>query len=64
MIVHQKVVLRLFTARLPAVRCSFVATWYNLIWLSSLLAKADEIQSALKISPESHFMPFRLITIL
>jgi len=47
MIVPQKAVLRLFTAGLPAESCNFVATWRNLIWLSSLLAKADEIQDAL-----------------
>jgi len=47
MIVPQKAVLQLFTAGLPAVSCIFVATWRNLIWLSSLLAKADEIQNAL-----------------
>jgi len=37
MIVPQKAVLRLFTAGLSAVSCNFVATWCNLIWLSSLL---------------------------
>jgi len=44
MIVPQKAVLRLFTAGLPAMSYSFVATLCNQIWLSSLLAKADEIQ--------------------
>jgi len=43
MIVPQKAVSRLFLAGLPARRCNFIATWYNLIWLSSLLAKAEEI---------------------
>jgi len=47
MIVPQKAVSRLFTAGLPAVCCNFDATWCNLIWLSSLLAKSDEIQVAL-----------------
>jgi len=42
MIAPQKAVLQLFTAGLPAVGCNFVATWSNLIWLSSLLIKADE----------------------
>jgi len=53
MIVPQKAVSRLFLAGLPARICSFVAIWYNLIWLSSFLAKADEIQGALNFTIKS-----------
>ena len=44
---------RLSTAGLPAVSCNFVATWCNLIWLSSFLVKTDEIRGALNFIRKS-----------
>jgi len=53
MIAPQKADLRLFTAGLSAVSSNFIATWCNLIWLSSLFIKYDEIQCALNFIRKS-----------